>query len=86
MRAGSIGGRKITFIYDDDAVNPAKIVAQVPRLIESGEVAFPFSTLGTEAYFGRAASSQMRASRQRRYPPFRYRNRSSSNYGIATCR
>jgi hypothetical protein len=43
MRAGSIGGRKITFIYYDDAVNPAKIVAQVPRLIDSGEVAFPFS-------------------------------------------
>jgi hypothetical protein len=59
MRAGNIGGRKITFIYYDDAVNPAKIVAQVPRLIESGEVALPFSTLGTEAYFGRAVSSQM---------------------------
>jgi hypothetical protein len=31
MRAGSIGGRKITFIYYDDAVNPAKIVAQEYR-------------------------------------------------------
>jgi branched-chain amino acid transport system substrate-binding protein len=45
--AGGIGGRKIKFIYYDDAFNPAKTVEQVRRLIESDEVAFLFSTLGT---------------------------------------
>jgi len=42
--AGGVGGRKIKFIYYDDA---AKTVEQVRRLIESDEVAFLFSTLGT---------------------------------------
>ena len=45
--AGGVGGRKIKFIYYDDAFNPAKTVEQVRRLIESDEVAFLFSTLGT---------------------------------------
>src|ERR1700682_3516331 len=45
--AGGIGGRKIRFIYYDDAFNPAKTVEQVRRLVESDEVAFLFSALGT---------------------------------------
>ena len=45
--AGGIGERKIKFIYYDDGFNPAKTVEQVRRLIESDEVSFLFSTLGT---------------------------------------
>jgi branched-chain amino acid transport system substrate-binding protein len=44
---GGIAGRKINFIYYDDAFNPAKTVEQTRRLIESDEVAFLFSMLGT---------------------------------------
>jgi branched-chain amino acid transport system substrate-binding protein len=44
---GGIGGRKITFIYYDDAFSPAKTVEQTRRLIESDNVAFLFSMLGT---------------------------------------
>src|SRR6185437_4754278 len=44
---GGIGGRKINFIYYDDAFNPAKTVEQTRRLIEGDEVAFLFSMLGT---------------------------------------
>jgi branched-chain amino acid transport system substrate-binding protein len=44
---GGVGGRKINFIYYDDGFNPAKTVEQVRRLIESDNVAFLFSTLGT---------------------------------------
>jgi branched-chain amino acid transport system substrate-binding protein len=44
---GGIAGRKITFIYYDDAFNPAKTVEQTRRLIEGDNVAFLFSMLGT---------------------------------------
>jgi branched-chain amino acid transport system substrate-binding protein len=44
---GGIAGRKINFIYYDDAFNPAKTVEQTRRLIEADEVAFLFSMLGT---------------------------------------
>lgn len=44
---GGIAGRKINFIYYDDAFNPAKTVEQTRRLIESDNVAFLFSMLGT---------------------------------------
>ena len=45
--AGGIAERKIKFIYYDDGFNPAKTVEQVRRLIESDNVSFLFSTLGT---------------------------------------
>jgi branched-chain amino acid transport system substrate-binding protein len=44
---GGIADRKITFIYYDDAFNPAKTVEQTRKLIESDNVAFLFSMLGT---------------------------------------
>jgi len=44
---GGINGRKIKFIYYDDAFNPAKTVEQTRKLIENDEVAFMFSNLGT---------------------------------------
>ena len=44
---GGVAGRKINFIYYDDAFNPAKTVEQVRKLIESDNVAFLFSMLGT---------------------------------------
>jgi branched-chain amino acid transport system substrate-binding protein len=44
---GGIAGRKINFIYYDDAFNPAKTVEQTRRLIENDNVAFLFSMLGT---------------------------------------
>jgi len=44
---GGIAGRKINFIYYDDAFNPAKTVEQTRKLIESDNVAFLFSMLGT---------------------------------------
>jgi branched-chain amino acid transport system substrate-binding protein len=44
---GGIAGRKINFIYYDDAFNPGKTVEQTRRLIESDNVAFLFSMLGT---------------------------------------
>ena len=44
---GGIGGRKISFIFYDDAFNPAKTVEQTRKLIESDKVAFLFSMLGT---------------------------------------
>jgi branched-chain amino acid transport system substrate-binding protein len=44
---GGVGGRKINFIYYDDAFNPAKTVEQTRKLIESDDVAFLFSMLGT---------------------------------------
>ncbi len=44
---GGIAGRKINFIYYDDAFNPAKTVEQTRRLIEGDNVAFLFSMLGT---------------------------------------
>jgi branched-chain amino acid transport system substrate-binding protein len=44
---GGIAGRKINFIYYDDAFNPAKTVEQVRKLVESDNVAFLYSMLGT---------------------------------------
>ncbi|UGV26029.1 branched-chain amino acid ABC transporter substrate-binding protein [Rhodopseudomonas boonkerdii] len=44
---GGINGRKIDFIYYDDAFNPAKTVEQTRKLVENDEVAFLFSNLGT---------------------------------------
>jgi len=44
---GGIAGRKINFIFYDDGFNPAKTVEQTRRLIESDNVAFLFSMLGT---------------------------------------
>src|SRR3982074_2701600 len=44
---GGVAGRKINFIYYDDAFNPAKTVEQTRRLIEGDNVAFLFSMLGT---------------------------------------
>ncbi len=44
---GGINGRKINFISYDDAYSPPKTVEQVRKLVESDEVLFVFSTLGT---------------------------------------
>jgi branched-chain amino acid transport system substrate-binding protein len=44
---GGINGRKINLITYDDAYSPAKTVEQTRKLIESDEVAFLFSPLGT---------------------------------------
>jgi branched-chain amino acid transport system substrate-binding protein len=44
---GGINGRKITFISNDDAYSPPKAVEQARKLIESDEVLFIFSALGT---------------------------------------
>lgn len=45
--AGGIAGRKIDFIYYDDAFNPAKTAEMTRQLIEADNVAFLFSQLGT---------------------------------------
>jgi branched-chain amino acid transport system substrate-binding protein len=45
--SGGIAGRKVKFIYYDDAFSPAKTVEQTRRLIEADDVAFLFSMLGT---------------------------------------
>jgi branched-chain amino acid transport system substrate-binding protein len=44
---GGINGRKINLIAYDDAYSPPKTVEQTRKLIESDEVAFLFSPLGT---------------------------------------
>ena len=44
---GGVNGRKINFIQYDDAYSPPKTVEQVRKLVESDEVLFVFSTLGT---------------------------------------
>lgn len=44
---GGINGRKINLIALDDAYSPPKAVEQTRKLVESDEVAFMFSTLGT---------------------------------------
>src|SRR3984957_10472611 len=44
---GGINGRKINYIALDDAYSPPKAVEHVRRLVESDEVAFIFSQLGT---------------------------------------
>lgn len=44
---GGVNGRKINLITYDDAYSPPKTVEQTRKLIESDEVAFLFSPLGT---------------------------------------
>ena len=44
---GGINGRKIIFISYDDAYSPPKAVEQARKLVESDEVLFIFSSLGT---------------------------------------
>ncbi|RXT54236.1 ABC transporter substrate-binding protein [Bradyrhizobium betae] len=44
---GGINGRKLTFISYDDSYSPPKSVEQVRKLVESDEVLFVFSPLGT---------------------------------------
>lgn len=44
---GGINGRKINYIAYDDAYSPPKSVEQARKLVESDEVAFMFSQLGT---------------------------------------
>jgi branched-chain amino acid transport system substrate-binding protein len=44
---GGVNGRKITLISEDDGYNPAKTVEQTRKLIESDNVAFILSSLGT---------------------------------------
>src|SRR5258706_6245576 len=52
---GGINGRKINYIAMDDAYSPPKAVEHVRKLVESDEVAFIFSQLGTP---GNTASSK----------------------------
>src|SRR5213075_1163291 len=44
---GGIGGRKINYIAYDDAYSPPKAVEHVRKVVESDEVSFMFSQLGT---------------------------------------
>src|ERR1700687_80243 len=44
---GGINSRQINYISMDDAYSPPKAVEQVRKLVESDEVAFIFSQLGT---------------------------------------
>jgi branched-chain amino acid transport system substrate-binding protein len=44
---GGINGRKINYIAYDDAYSPPKAVEHVRKLVESDEIAFMFSQLGT---------------------------------------
>src|SRR6185369_15600923 len=44
---GGVNGRKIKLIALDDAYSPSKSVEQTRKLVESEEVAFLFSPLGT---------------------------------------
>jgi branched-chain amino acid transport system substrate-binding protein len=44
---GGINGRKINYITLDDAYSPPKAFEQARRLVESDEIAFMFSQLGT---------------------------------------
>jgi branched-chain amino acid transport system substrate-binding protein len=57
---GGINGRKIIYIALDDAYSPPKAVEHVRRLIESDEVAFIFSQLGTP---GNSAASKYLAAK-----------------------
>src|SRR6476469_9817668 len=44
---GGINGRKINFISYDDAYSPPKAIEHARKLVESDEIAFMFSQLGT---------------------------------------
>ena len=48
---GGINGRKINYIAYDDAYSPPKSVEHARKLVESDEVAFMFSQLGTPRDF-----------------------------------
>lgn len=58
---GGVGGRKINYIALDDAYSPPKAVEQIRRLVESDEVAFLFSQLGTPSM---AATARYLAARK----------------------
>src|ERR1700736_5220459 len=57
---GGVNGRKINYIALDDAYSPPKAVEHVRRLVESDEVAFIFSQLGTP---GNSAASKYLAAK-----------------------
>src|SRR5437667_10900738 len=57
---GGINGRKINYIAMDDAYSPPKAVEHVRKLVESDEVSFIFSQLGTP---GNTASAKYLAPR-----------------------
>ncbi len=57
---GGINGRKINYIALDDAYSPPKAVEHTRRLVESDEVAFIFSQLGTP---GNSATSKYLAAK-----------------------
>jgi branched-chain amino acid transport system substrate-binding protein len=57
---GGINGRKINYIALDDAYSPPKAVEHIRRLVESDEVAFIFSQLGTP---GNSAASKYLAAK-----------------------
>src|SRR5207244_4267979 len=57
---GGINGRKINYIALDDAYSPPKAVEHARRLVESDEVAFIFSQLGTP---GNSATSKYLAAK-----------------------
>ncbi|WP_027582413.1 ABC transporter substrate-binding protein [Bradyrhizobium sp. Ai1a-2] len=56
---GGINGRKINYIAYDDAYSPPKAVEHARKLVESDEVAFIFSQLGTPG--NTAAAKYLRA-------------------------
>jgi branched-chain amino acid transport system substrate-binding protein len=57
---GGINGRKANYIAYDDSYSPPKAVEDVRQLVESDEVAFIFSQLGTP---GNTASAKYLALR-----------------------
>src|ERR1700730_7350288 len=57
---GGINGRKLNYIAMDDAYSPPKAVEHIRRLVESDEVAFIFSQLGTP---GNSAASKYLAAK-----------------------
>ena len=57
---GGIAGRKINFIYYDDAFNPAKTVEQTRRLIESGQCRFSVFDARHGAEFGSGQIHQLK--------------------------
>jgi branched-chain amino acid transport system substrate-binding protein len=57
---GGINGRKINYIALDDAYSPPKAVEHIRRLVESDEVSFIFSQLGTP---GNSAASKYLAAK-----------------------
>src|SRR3984893_10097632 len=57
---GGINGRKLNYVAMDDAYSPPKAVEHIRRLVESDEVAFIFSQLGTA---GNSAASKYLAAK-----------------------